>query len=454
MELDLEREDSGEFSEVHIFDSANGIYLTAERLFRTAPGRYQAVQCSLTTCKPGTGGWLLSASEIDYRVDNFAVGTNAVLTAGPVPIFWFPWVAWPTVRTRQTGFLGPSVSTETSDTKRWNLGTRVKIPFFLALGPDHDLTLTPENISRRGPALGAEYAYSFRADQTGLVKLFGIGERFLRQPDDENRMGLSFEEAIAPTRYTFDWNHNQGVGEAMRLIFSAPSTINFRKIIDKGLILLVNLPKGLLGEGASSLLAAFIVAHIQKAALSRADSVKRRHFYLYLDEFQNYTTDNIRDILSESRKYALSLTLAHQYLDQLPSGIRQALLNTAGNLACFRLGSSDASRIAREIFPWPGYLNESRQQLRLRRFGILPRLTLERNIERSSWGDLSSEIANLRHREFWFRRKGSLQPSKQMTFSMPDPMLTPELESNSQKLMNTFGENFGRLKVEIRKELK
>ena len=221
LELDLEREDSGEFSEVQIFDSSNGIYLTAERLFRTGPGRYQAVQCSLTTCKPGTGGWRLTASKIDYRVDNFAVGINAVLTAGPVPIFWFPWVAWPTVRTRQTGFLGPTVSRETSDTKRWNLGTRVKIPFFLALGPDHDLTLTAENISQRGPALEAEYAYSFRADQTGLVKLFGIGERFLRQPDDENRMGLSFEEAIAPTRYTFDWNHNQGIGEAMRLIFSA-----------------------------------------------------------------------------------------------------------------------------------------------------------------------------------------------------------------------------------------
>ena len=220
LELDLEREDSGEFSEVHIFDSSSGIYLTAERLFRTAPGRYQAVQCSLTTCKPGTGGWKLSASKIDYRVDEFAVGTNAVLTAGPVPILWFPWVAWPTVRNRKTGFLGPSFSTETSGTKRWDLGTRIKIPFFLALGPDHDLTLTPENISRRGPALGLEYAYSFRADQTGLVKLFGVGERFLRQPGDENNF-RGLDEPVAPTRYTFDWNHNQGIGEAMRLIFSA-----------------------------------------------------------------------------------------------------------------------------------------------------------------------------------------------------------------------------------------
>ena len=173
LELDLEREDSGELSEVHIFDSSNRIYLSAERLFRIAPGRYRAVQCSLTTCKPGTGGWLLSASEIDYRVDNFAVGTNAVLTAGPVPIFWFPWVAWPTTRNRQTGFLGPTVSRETSDTRRWNLGTRVKIPFFLALGPDHDLTLTPENISQRGPALGAEYAEAIASWQADLEQTLG-----------------------------------------------------------------------------------------------------------------------------------------------------------------------------------------------------------------------------------------------------------------------------------------
>src|SRR5690606_29192722 len=107
-----------------------------------------------------------------------------------------------------------------------------------------------------------------------------------------------------------------------RLLLAGRSSLNFRDVLDRKLILLVNLPKGRIGEGASALFGAFIVAHLQKAALARADSRYRTPFYIYLDEFQNYTTDNITDILSESRKYAMSLTLAHQYVDQLQPHLR------------------------------------------------------------------------------------------------------------------------------------
>jgi hypothetical protein len=78
-----------------------------------------------------------------------------------------------------------------------------------------------------------------------------------------------------------------------RLMVAGHSTINFRHIVDRQRVLLVNLPKGIIGEGASALLGAFIVAHFQKAALSRASVSQRQPYYLYLDEFQNYTTDNI-----------------------------------------------------------------------------------------------------------------------------------------------------------------
>ena len=105
----------------------------------------------------------------------------------------------------------------------------------------------------------------------------------------------------------------------LSLMLAGKPRITFRQIMDRQLVLLVHLPKGTIGEGASALMGAFIVAHIQKAALARADSAYRNIFYLYLDEFQNYTTDNIRDILSESRKYSLSMTLVHQYLEQLNS---------------------------------------------------------------------------------------------------------------------------------------
>lgn len=151
----------------------------------------------------------------------------------------------------------------------------------------------------------------------------------------------------------------------VRQVFETKATINFRSIMDEQKILLVHLPKGILGEGLSSLLASFIVAHLQKAALSRSDSEHRPPFYLYLDEFQNYTTDNIEDILSESRKYALSLILAHQYLRQLPDSLRSAVLNTVGTIVCFRVGYQDGLTLAKEIFPRPDFLAHS-----LPRFGL------------------------------------------------------------------------------------
>jgi type IV secretory pathway TraG/TraD family ATPase VirD4 len=98
---------------------------------------------------------------------------------------------------------------------------------------------------------------------------------------------------------------------------------------------LAHIPKGILGENTSNLLGAFIVAQIQQAALSRSSIKDRKPYYLYLDEFQNYTADNISDILSESRKYALSMVLAHQYLEQLDRKIQAAVLNTSGSIVAF-----------------------------------------------------------------------------------------------------------------------
>ncbi|MEZ4676468.1 MAG: type IV secretory system conjugative DNA transfer family protein [Caldilineaceae bacterium] len=101
------------------------------------------------------------------------------------------------------------------------------------------------------------------------------------------------------------------------------------------------------------MLGAFIVAQIQKAALSRANTPERRQFYLFLDEFQNYTTDYIQDVLAESRKYGLSLILAHQFLDQLDTKLRSAVINTVGTLVS---RPADARAIVYEMFPTPDFL--------------------------------------------------------------------------------------------------
>lgn len=235
----------------------------------------------------------------------------------------------------------------------------------------------------------------------------------------------------------------------MRLIFAGKSTINFRQIMDRQKVLLIHVPKGLLGEGASALLAAFIVAHMQKAALSRTSTSRRPPFYLYLDEFQNYTTDNIKDILSESRKYALSLTLAHQYLDQLPGDIRSAVLNTTGTIISFRVGHGDATRLSKEIFPSPDFIQHINANVRLRTSGSIPFPVLNPRIEKAGWDGLARTLANLKLRQFWKRQRGSTKPIKQVTFDMPDLDVTSSLLEKIQRLRDHSGERFARPKAAI-----
>ena len=232
----------------------------------------------------------------------------------------------------------------------------------------------------------------------------------------------------------------------IRTIFTGKSTINFRQIMDSGKILLVNLPKGIIGEELSSLLAAFIVAMIQKAALSRASTHNRQSFYLYLDEFQNYTTDNIKDILSESRKYGLSLTLAHQYLDQLSSDLRSAVFNTIGTIVCFRVGYKDASVLVKEIFPSPDYSQSNGQELRLRSMNSILIPMVIPKFQASNWDMLTRELSNLEMREFWFKKRGLNRPVKQYTFDMPDPILTTDTSRKIQMLKDCSGEKYARLR--------
>jgi len=239
----------------------------------------------------------------------------------------------------------------------------------------------------------------------------------------------------------------------IRLMFLGKRSLDFREVMDNQKILLVHLPKGILGEAPSALLAAFIVAHLQKAALARADRGSRVPFYLYLDEFQNYTTDNIKDILSESRKYALSLTLAHQYLDQLSGELRSAVLNTAGTLVCFRVGYHDAVHLAREIFPSPEYIKRFKSDIRLRHSHQVPLPFISSKNEPLGWDGLALELANLKLRQFWLRKRGPNRPAKQHSFNMPDPELTPQLQANMQALRAESGRRFGVSRDELKAQV-
>jgi len=137
------------------------------------------------------------------------------------------------------------------------------------------------------------------------------------------------------------------------IIAQQKSSINFRKIIDEKKILLVNLSKGKIGDINSSLLGLIIVGKLTMAALSRGDEPKEKRtpFYLYVDEFHNFATESISVILSEARKYKLSLIMAHQFIAQLPEKIRDAIFGNVGSMMVFRLGTDDADFMEKQFAP-------------------------------------------------------------------------------------------------------
>ena len=129
------------------------------------------------------------------------------------------------------------------------------------------------------------------------------------------------------------------------------STLKVERIMNKGQRLVVNLSKGTLGEAPSHLLGALLVSGFYEAAQRRATipEDERVPFTLYVDEFQNFATDSFADILSEARKFKISLVLAHQFLGQLPDLLRQAVFGNVGVMTAFRVGAEDAPIIAAEL---------------------------------------------------------------------------------------------------------
>lgn len=142
--------------------------------------------------------------------------------------------------------------------------------------------------------------------------------------------------------------------EIMRpVVAQQKSSFNFREIMDQKKILLVNLSKGRLGEINANLIGLVLVGKILMAALSRVDSIgeKLPPFYLYVDEFQNISTDSISQILSEARKYGLGLHIAHQFIAQLDDGIKDAVFGNVGSMATFRISSEDAQYLEKRFTP-------------------------------------------------------------------------------------------------------
>ena len=157
------------------------------------------------------------------------------------------------------------------------------------------------------------------------------------------------------TPYITSKFNNFIANDYMRTIIGQPkSAFNFRQVMDEGKILLVNLSKGKIGDINANLLGMIVTGKILMAALSRTDQMdksKYKDFYLYIDEFQNFTTDSIATILSEARKYKLNMIMAHQFIAQLEEKIRDAVFGNVGTKVVFRVGVQDAEFLVKEFEP-------------------------------------------------------------------------------------------------------
>ncbi|PIW74745.1 MAG: hypothetical protein CO003_01020 [Candidatus Portnoybacteria bacterium CG_4_8_14_3_um_filter_44_15] len=141
------------------------------------------------------------------------------------------------------------------------------------------------------------------------------------------------------------------------IVGQSKSTINIPEIMNNGKILLINVSKGRIGEDNSQLLGAMLITKIQLAAMERVrmPEERRKDFYLYVDEFQNFATDSFASILSEARKYRLNLIIAHQYVGQLVTDtttkVRDSVFGNVGTMISFRVGAADAEFLEKEFSP-------------------------------------------------------------------------------------------------------
>ncbi len=168
-------------------------------------------------------------------------------------------------------------------------------------------------------------------------------EEFDKMPEDLQK------EAIAPIQ--------NKVGQFVtsptirRIIGTPKSTVSLDEVMNGQKILIANLSQGRLGEDNAALLGAMLITKFQLAAMRRVDTAReqRTPFYLYVDEFQNFATDSFIKILSEARKFGLALTLANQYMAQIPTHIQKAILGNAGSIVSFAIGAEDANVVFKEL---------------------------------------------------------------------------------------------------------
>ncbi len=205
------------------------------------------------------------------------------------------------------------------------------------------------------PATLMEIQRVFTDDDYRERKLMRIANPVVIDFWEKEALKATGEHSLANmSAYITSKFNNFTVNDYVRpIVGQEKSAFNFRKIMDEGKILILPLSKGKIGGANANLLGMIILGKILMAALSRADMPQenRRDFNLFIDEFQNFTTDSTSIILAEARKYRLNLVVAHQFIAQLPDKIKDSVFGNVGTKISFRVGISDAEFLAKEFLP-------------------------------------------------------------------------------------------------------
>ncbi|KAK3596129.1 hypothetical protein CHS0354_027399 [Potamilus streckersoni] len=195
---------------VAYLDPVKKYYINADKVkIITAEKPYLELEgASLTNCNPKDPHWQIRFAYLKYFPNDYAYGYHAVLYMHGIPTLYTPVFGGPTVTERASGFLIPEISRSVSGNKSKSLGFRLKIPYFLNLRRDHDLTITPDFIQQRGVGLGLEYNYAFYEGMLGQISGWGIDEIAAnRRPQDENMMADG--DNPNPGRYALRYRHKQ-----------------------------------------------------------------------------------------------------------------------------------------------------------------------------------------------------------------------------------------------------
>ncbi|MGL4757795.1 MAG: type IV secretion system DNA-binding domain-containing protein, partial [Patescibacteria group bacterium] len=258
-------------------------------------------------------------------------------------------------------------------------------------------------------------------------------------------------EAVAPILNKIGQFFSSDI--TLNMMGQAVSTVNFREIMDNSKILIMNLSKGKVGEQAIGLIGSMIITKLQLAAMSRVNLAEadRKDFYLYVDEFQNFTTESFATILSEARKYRLALVLAHQYIKQLEESdnekVKNAVFGNVGTMMTFAIGAEDAAKMELEfepIFTGQNLVNLSKFQMALK-LGIQGKPSAP-FLAQTLAPILPNEIQSLEHaidvsRQQWTktREKAQEEIMAWMNAEFGDPEKKNKKKSQFSHIMGTPG---------------